>query len=251
MFCVVFTVRISVVSWQKEPWVPKATEDVRRRNVILQVTWCINYILLKTKMGQRFHPGVIKAWNIKLIFTWHWILNNRTLHIFNIVSAFRKIVYAVHGTQSIRAIKKQAIHDSKSSTEWAASSRSKLPVFDLKSLLQLCLMVHSTSSTWGWLGPSSSASRWSCWYFLLKKPNCEGDMIREHCSLSGKKKAASESEAAGLTFHSSPTTRASSSRPATTLPTITPTGTSAFSPGLLTVSGTCAGGAASRFVVHN
>lgn len=41
-----------------------------------------------------------------------------------------------------------------------------------------------------------------------------------------------------FTFHSSPTARANKSSPAMTLPAITPTGTSPFSPGLLTVSTT-------------
>lgn len=41
-----------------------------------------------------------------------------------------------------------------------------------------------------------------------------------------------------LTFHRSPTARANSSSPAMTLPAITPTGTSPFSPGLLTVTTT-------------
>lgn len=137
----------------------------------------------------------------------------------------------------------KTIHHLGMSTDWTASSRSKHPVFDLKSLLQLCLIVHSTSSTWGWLGPSSSASRWSCWYFLLKKPNCEEDTIRElHLVCRKNLKTPYGCKAASLTFHSSPTTRASSSRPAMTLPTITPTGTSPFSPGLLTVSGTWSGG---------
>lgn len=41
-----------------------------------------------------------------------------------------------------------------------------------------------------------------------------------------------------LTFHNSPTASANSSSPAMTLPTITPTGTSPFSPGLLMVTST-------------
>lgn len=41
-----------------------------------------------------------------------------------------------------------------------------------------------------------------------------------------------------LTFHRSPTARANSSSPATTLPAITPTGTSPFTPGLLMVTTT-------------
>lgn len=35
--------------------------------------------------------------------------------------------------------------------------------------------AHRTSSTCGRLGCSSSASFWSCWYFLLKKPNYKGE----------------------------------------------------------------------------
>lgn len=35
--------------------------------------------------------------------------------------------------------------------------------------------AHRTSLSWGPLGWSSSASFWSCWYFLLKKPNCKGE----------------------------------------------------------------------------
>lgn len=64
----------------------------------------------------------------------------------------------------------------------------RLPVFDLTSLFASCLLVHSTSSTCGRLGPSSSASRWSCWYFLLKKPNCEEDTIGDIFEKKWKKK---------------------------------------------------------------
>lgn len=78
-FSVVFTVRISTESRQKEPWVPKVTEDVGRSSVILPTgIWCINYIRLKTKLGQHLNPAVIEAWNIQLIFTWHWILKSKS-----------------------------------------------------------------------------------------------------------------------------------------------------------------------------
>lgn len=49
-----------------------------------------------------------------------------------------------------------------------------------------------------------------------------------------------------LTFHSRPTARANSSSPPMTLPAITPTGTSPFSPGLLTVNTTWTAGGQER-----
>lgn len=179
----------------------------------------------------------------------------------NSKSVHKKLVHAVStgtntSTRSIRAFyKKKKINNPRFQVVHGVNGflSLKLPVFDLTSLLQLCLLSHSTSSTCGRLGSSSSASRWSCWYFLLKKPNCEEDTIRNIVSVTQKKtpNRTYGGKAATLTFHSSPTTRASSSRPPMTLPTITPTGTSAFSPGLLTVSGTCTGGAISRFVPHS